>query len=110
MSQPELYICYSVNGFFAREAGISLLSFLENNPGYEPEEVFFVDYGILPANRAKLDSIAARYGKRITYLNGRPVTSEVLPPLLHSHIGVAMSVASPLKASLQMMSMVLPSL
>lgn len=77
MSQPELYICYSVNGFFAREAGISLLSFLENNPGYEPEEVFFVDYGILPANRAKLDSIAARYGKRITYLNGRPVTSEV---------------------------------
>ncbi|MBO4341083.1 MAG: hypothetical protein J5835_06615 [Bacteroidales bacterium] len=77
MSQPKLYVCYSINDFYSREAGISLLSFLENNPGYEPEEVFFIDYGILPANRAKLNGIAARYGKRITYLNGRPVTSEV---------------------------------
>lgn len=77
MSQPKLYICYSINDFYAREAGISLLSFLENNPGYEPEEVFFVDYGIHPVNRAKLDGIATRYGKHITYLNGRPVTGEV---------------------------------
>ena len=77
MKQPTLYLCYSINDFYSREAGISMLSFLENNPGYEPEEVFFVDYGIHPVNRAKLDGIAARYGKRITYLNGRPVTSEV---------------------------------
>lgn len=72
-----LYLCYSINDFYAREAGISMLSFLDNNPGYEPEEVFFVDYGIHPANRAKLDSIAARYGKRISYLDGRPVTNEM---------------------------------
>ena len=45
MNQPKLYLCYSINDFFAREAGISMLGFFENNPDYEPEEVFFIDYG-----------------------------------------------------------------
>ena len=72
-----LYICYSINDFYAREAGISLLGFLDNNPEYKPEEVFFIDYGIHPTNRGRLNSIAARYGKRITYLNGRPITDRV---------------------------------
>jgi len=72
-----LYVCYSINDFYAREAGISMLSFLDNNPDYEPEEVFFIDYGIHPCNRERLDEIAARYGKRVTYLNGRPVTDKV---------------------------------
>ena len=65
-----MYICYSVNDFYAREAGISLLGFLDNNPDYKPDEIFFIDYGIHPANRGRLDGIAAHYGKRITYLNG----------------------------------------
>ena len=77
MNQPQLYVCYSINDFCAREAGISMLSFLDNNPDYEPGEVFFIDYGIHPRNRERLDEIAARYGKRVTYLNGRPVTDEV---------------------------------
>lgn len=83
MSQSQLYLCYSINDFFAREAGISLLGFLDNNPGYQPEEVFFLDYGIHPTNRAKLDGIAARYGKRITYLDARPVTSAVQQEFPH---------------------------
>ncbi|MBO4563955.1 MAG: hypothetical protein J5720_00810 [Bacteroidaceae bacterium] len=70
-----LYLCYSINDFYAREAGISMLSFLDNNPDYEPDEVFFIDYGIVPANKERLNSIAARYGKRVTYLNGKPVTA-----------------------------------
>ena len=73
----RLYVCYSINDFYAREAGISMLSFLDNNPGYEPEEVFFIDYGIHWLNKQRLDEIAARYGKRVTYLNGKPVTDEV---------------------------------
>ena len=72
-----LYICYSINDFFAREAGISLIGFFENNPDYEPEEVFFLDYGIHPRNRERLDEIAARYGKRVTYLNAKPVTDVI---------------------------------
>ena len=72
-----LYLCYSINDFFAREAGISMIGFFENNPDYEPDEVFFLDYGIHPINRKNLDGIAARYGKRITYLNAKAVTDVV---------------------------------
>lgn len=77
MNQPKLYLCYSINDFFAREAGISMLGFLENNPGYEPEEVFFIDYGILPANKQRLDEVASRYGRRVAYLDARGVTTAV---------------------------------
>lgn len=72
-----LYLCYSINNFSVMEAGISMLSFLENNPGYEPEEVFFIDYGIHPVNKERLDGIAGRYGKHVTFLSGKPVTDEV---------------------------------
>lgn len=59
------------------EAGISMLSFLMNNPEYEPEEIFFIDYGINSANKEILNGIAAQYGRRITYLQGRPVTDVI---------------------------------
>lgn len=58
-------------------AGISLLSFLENNPGYEPDEVFFVDFGLHPINKKKLDGIATRYSKHVTFLDARQVTAQV---------------------------------
>ena len=77
MNQPKLYICYSINDFFAREAGISLIGFFENNPGYEPEEVFILDFGLRPVNRERLDSIATQYGRRITYLPAKAVTAQV---------------------------------
>lgn len=77
MEQSKLYICYSINDFYAREAGISMTGFFENNPDYESDEVFFIDYGIHPINKQRLDGIAARYGKHVTFLSGRPVTSEV---------------------------------
>ena len=72
-----LYVCYSINDFAVMEAGISMLSLLMNNPGYEPEELFFIDYGILAPHKEILNGIAGSYGKRITYLQGKPVTSEV---------------------------------
>ena len=77
MSDPKLYICYSINDFYAREAGISMIGMLENNPDYEPDEIFFMDYGIHPRNRERLEAIAAGYGKRITYLDAKPVTDRI---------------------------------
>ena len=77
MEPAKLYLCYSINDMFAREAGISLTGFFENNPGYGPEEVFVLDYGIHPVNKQRLDEVAGRYGKRITYLDARPVTTAV---------------------------------
>ena len=70
-----LYLCYSINDFYVREAGISLIGFFENNPDYEPEEVFFLDYGIHRVNKACLDDIVGHYGRRITYLSARGVTT-----------------------------------
>ena len=72
-----LYVCYSINDLAVMEAGISMLSFLMNNPGYEPEELFFIDYGINSANKKTLNGIAAQYGRRIIYLQGRPVTDMI---------------------------------
>jgi lipopolysaccharide biosynthesis glycosyltransferase len=72
-----LYLCYSINDFFAREAGISMIGFFENNPDYEPEEVFFLDYGIHPYNKQRLNEIVDRYGKRVTFLNAKAVTDVV---------------------------------
>ena len=72
-----LYVCYSINDFAVMEAGISMLSLLMNNPGYEPEELFFIDYGIVAPHKEVLNGIAGRYCKRITYLQGRPVTNEI---------------------------------
>lgn len=77
MNQPTLYLCYSINDLAVMEAGISMLSFLMNNPGYEPEEIFFIDYGINSAHKEILNDIAAQYGRRITYLQGRPVTDVI---------------------------------
>ena len=77
MMPDKLYICYSINDFFAREAGISLIGMLENNPGYAPEEIFILDYGIHPFNKGRLEQIASGYGKRITFLTARPVTSGI---------------------------------
>ncbi|MBO4469095.1 MAG: hypothetical protein J5740_01780 [Bacteroidales bacterium] len=77
MAAQVLYICYSINDFFAREAGISLIGFFENNPDYEPEEVFILDYGIHPLNKERLDGIAGSYGRRITYLKAKAVTDVV---------------------------------
>jgi len=72
-----LYICYSINDFYAREAGISMIGFFENNPDYEPEEVFILDYGIHPRNKERLDGIASRYGRHVTFLNAKTVTDAV---------------------------------
>ena len=84
-----MYICYSINDFFAREAGISMIGFFENNPDYAPEEVFFLDYGVHPRNKEKLGDIAQHYGKRITWLNAKAVTDPVRRefPNLHAWRG-----------------------
>ena len=50
-----LYVCYSINDSYVPEAGISLTGFFESNPDYEPEEVFFLDYGIFPDNKQRLN-------------------------------------------------------
>lgn len=77
MNNPKLYICYASSDYYARETGVSLLGFLDNNPDYEPEEIFILDYGILPQNKEKLDGIASAKGKRINYLPAKAILEKI---------------------------------
>lgn len=73
----KLFICYASSDYYARETGISLIGFFENNFDYEPDEVFILDYGILEPNKEKLDGIATSYGKRITYLPAKQILERI---------------------------------
>lgn len=77
MNDPRLYVCYASSDYYARETGISLIGFLENNPDYKPDMVFILDYGILPPNRKHLDDIASRYGKVIDYIPAKQVLEKI---------------------------------
>ena len=73
----KLYACYATSDYYARETGISMIGFFENNPDYEPDEFFILDYGVLDENKMKLDGIAAKYGKKITYLPAKQILEEI---------------------------------
>ena len=73
----KLYICYASSDYYARETGISLIGFFENNPQYEPNEVFILDYGILPASKEKLNDIASQYEKSIHYLPAKQILENI---------------------------------
>ena len=77
MKRKLLYACYASSDYYARETGISMIGFFENNSDYEPEEIFILDYGILPQNKGKLDSIAKKYNKYITYLPAKSILEEI---------------------------------
>lgn len=77
MNNKLLYACYASSDYYARETGISMIGFLENNPDYDPEELFILDYGILKPNKEKLNNIAAKYGKYITYLPAKQILGDI---------------------------------
>lgn len=72
-----LYACYATSDYYARETGISMIGFFENNPDYEPDEFFILDYGIYDESKVKLDGIASRYGKKITYLPAKQILEDI---------------------------------
>lgn len=77
MNSKLLYACYATSDFYARETGISMIGFFENNPDYNPDELFILDYGILPKNKENLNSIAAQYSKKITYLPAKDILENI---------------------------------
>lgn len=77
MENVLMYACYASSDYYARETGISMIGFFENNPDYDPEEFFILDYGILPPNKEKLNDIAKKYGKYITYLPAKTILEDI---------------------------------
>jgi lipopolysaccharide biosynthesis glycosyltransferase len=77
MNPKVLYACYASSNLYARETGISMIGFFENNPDYSPDEIFILDYGILPENKIKLNRIATQYSKRILYLPAKNILEDI---------------------------------
>lgn len=73
----KVYVCYASSDFYARETGISMLGFLDNNPDYVPDRIIILDYGILDHNKEKLNNIASRYGKIIEYVDAKGIMEKV---------------------------------
>jgi len=77
MNSKLLFACFATSDIYARETGISMIGFFENNPDYSPDEFFILDYDILPENKENLNSIAAQYSKRITYLPAKDILEKI---------------------------------
>lgn len=61
-------VVFSSDDNYARHAGISITSLYENNQNTEEINVFLIDDYISNENHQRLDSIAHRYGREISYI------------------------------------------
>lgn len=62
-----VHIAYATDDNFAKVAGISLLSLLENNVHISSLEIHFFDDGISESNKEKLRLIAGKYKRQISF-------------------------------------------
>ena len=62
-------VVYSSDNGYCRHAGISITSLFENNQQEETLNVFMIEYGISEENKRKLNDIAEKYNRRISYLS-----------------------------------------
>lgn len=61
-------IIYSSDNNYARHVGISITSLYEHNQMVPELAVYLIDDGISAENHRKLDEVASRYGRKITYV------------------------------------------
>ena len=61
-------IVYASNDSYARHLGVSLCSLLDSNQDARQIHVYILSMGITGASRQKLDAIASRYGRTLTYV------------------------------------------
>lgn len=73
----NIYACYATSEFYARETGISMIGFFENNPDYAPEVLFILDYGIHSESIELLKGIANQYGKRVVFLPAKQILEKI---------------------------------
>ncbi len=62
-------VIYSADDNYSRHAGISITSLYEKNKDMDEVNVFLINNGIYQENIIKLDSIAKKYGRTITYID-----------------------------------------
>lgn len=61
-------IILSSDNNYARHAGVSITSIYDNNRNVSDLNVYLIDDGISDENHSKLDSVAQKFGRKITYI------------------------------------------
>ena len=64
----SINVVYASDNNYAEIAGVSILSLFENNKGIDEIKLFFLDSGISVDNKAKLNSIADIYSRKIRFI------------------------------------------
>lgn len=62
-------IVYSSDDNYAQHTGVSIISLLENNKHFNEINIYIVDNDIKNENKIKLNNIANRYKRKITYID-----------------------------------------
>ena len=68
MPNSSLNICYATDNNYVMQAGVSLLSCLENNKSIKNINIYFLDDRIGEKNKEKLDAIASMYNRKIIFI------------------------------------------
>lgn len=64
----KMHIVYSADDNYARHAGVSMLSLLDNNRDCKEINLYMIDNAITPENKARLASICESYGRRLEFI------------------------------------------
>ena len=62
-------IVYSCDDNYAQHTGVSIISLLENNKHFDEINIYIVDNDIKNENKIKLNDIANRYKRKISYID-----------------------------------------
>lgn len=71
-------VIYSSDDNYARHAGISITSLYDHNKDVAELCVYLIDDGISEENHRKLDAIAGKYGRKITYIPFAPFKKKLV--------------------------------
>lgn len=71
-------IVYSADDNYARHAGISIMSLLDNNKSSDIINIYIIDNGISEENRKNIDKIVSSYHRKIEYINFEKYKSKLV--------------------------------
>ena len=73
MKMKSINILYQSSAAYAIPAAVSICSLLENNKQLDEINIWFSDAGLTEEDRNELGKLCGRYGRKITFLNGKSV-------------------------------------
>lgn len=73
----RLDVVYSTDDNYARHAGVSILSLVENNSEFDEITIYIIDNNISEENRAKLSTIISGYDRTVVFLKADVLCKEL---------------------------------